>query len=109
MSCTNDGTMQNYQQVFDMHQKSPFASRDCDLQVILDELDVKTVITSNISYLGASVVRHERHNTINTCCPLLLNVVTNESVLRNSTNKFQIGFGNTFYCRGGNFIQLDIR
>jgi len=80
--------------------KSMYASRTCDLQAILDELDAKTVLTANMSYLGAEVVRHERHDTIDSCCPLLLNMVTNESILRNSINKFKLALATLFVAEG---------
>ena len=80
--------------------KSMYASRTCDLQAILDELDAKTVLTANMSYLGAEVVRHERHDTIDSCCPILLNMVTNESILRNSINNFKLALATLFVVEG---------
>jgi len=81
-------------------ENSYIASRNCDLQHIMDELDAKTVITSNMSYMGVQAVRHERHDTVDTCCPLLLNAVTNESVLRHSLNNFKLALATLFVEEG---------
>ena len=80
--------------------KSRFPQCDCDVQAVIDEMDVKTVNTANMLYMGIDTVRMDRSDTRDACSPLLLNIATNESVLRRSRNDFKLALSTLFIREG---------
>jgi hypothetical protein len=68
-----------------------YPQKPTDLQSILDEVQPDIIANRNATYFGVVVANSERGlDTVDRCCPYLLNHITNESISRRASNNLSL-------------------